>query len=82
MPIVLIIGLCAWATVAFVVLAVCRQAARGDEALIAAGAGSHRFAHHLHTVAVSTNSRAAARAQSVAAHRGDRARRARPARLS
>ena len=82
MPIALIIGLCAWATVAFVVLAVCRQAARGDEALIGPGAGTHRLAHPLHTVAASTNSRACARAQSVAAHRSDRARRARPARLS
>jgi hypothetical protein len=81
MPIALIIGLCAWATVVFVVLAVCRQAARGDDALIGSGAGGHRFAYHLHPIAASTNSRAAARAHSVAAHRSDRARRARPARL-
>ena len=82
MPIALIIGLCAWAAVVFVVLALCRQAARGDDALIAAGAGSHRFAQHRHSVAAATNSRTAARAQSVAAHRGDRARHARRARLS
>ena len=80
MPTAVIIGLCAWGSIVFLVLAVCRQAARGDEALIAPAVGRHRVAHQLRPASGSTNSRAAARAQGVAAHRARG--RSRPARLS